>query len=406
MWGVLGSVLSHAPLPVFGAWGRGPLPTACGCGGCGRRDPSATPQSALLRARFARCEGATRALRRRGASCLGVGRPGLAALPSRTAHPWGVRPAPATNWLRVQGAGLWDPSPTPQRTLLRAGLARCGGSTLAWAWGVWYWALSHAQRHIIGACSQGPLPTCCGRGGVAWGCITEPNARALASWLCALCGRHQGAGGGGALAWVWGVRGWAPSHARPLVLGVCGGGPLSTGRGCGFPWYLLPCRGLSCVVRAPWVCGPRWPLLLGTCYCAVVIAGGVPLWRASWTPFGAPRLVRSGRSRCSGWLFRRRGAFSQPEGCRPRIYWAPAPGTCSPARYRAHCACHSPMPRQRRWARSVSYPFGTLRWGCPWRVPPASVLGCVRCGGSPCVDPVSDASGFPYLPSFNGGLGR
>ena len=27
------------------------------------------------------------------------------------------------------------------------------------------------------------------------------------------------------------------------------------------------------------------------------------------------------------------------------------------------------------------YPFETPRWGCPWRVPPASVLGCVPCGG-------------------------
>ena len=33
------------------------------------------------------------------------------------------------------------------------------------------------------------------------------------------------------------------------------------------------------------------------------------------------------------------------------------------------------------WARSASYPFGAPRRGCPWRVAPASVLGCVRCGG-------------------------
>ena len=40
------------------------------------------------------------------------------------------------------------------------------------------------------------------------------------------------------------------------------------------------------------------------------------------------------------------------------------------------------------------------------RVPLASVLGCVRCGGLACVDPVTDASGFPYRPSFDEGLGR
>ena len=28
----------------------------------------------------------------------------------------------------------------------------------------------------------------------------------------------------------------------------------------------------------------------------------------------------------------------------------------------------------------MSYLFGAPRWGCPWHVPPASVLGCVRCG--------------------------
>ena len=40
-------------------------------------------------------------------------------------------------------------------------------------------------------------------------------------------------------------------------------------------------------------------------------------------PRGAPRLVRSGRSRCSGRLYRRlrrRGAFRHPGGLRPRLY--------------------------------------------------------------------------------------
>ena len=100
----------------------------------------------------------------------------------------------------------------------------------------------------------------------------------------------------------------------------------------------------SCVVRASSVCRTRWPLL-GTCPRAVVVAGGVPL--ARW-----------------------------------------------------------PLPRQERWARSTSYPFGAPRWSCPWRVPSASVLGCVRCGGLACVDLVTDASGFTYSPFFSGGLSR
>ena len=54
------------------------------------------------------------------------------------------------------------------------------------------------------------------------------------------------------------------------------------------------------------------------------------------------------------------------------IYWAAAGGTWTPAENRALCACCWPLPRQRRWARSASYPFRAPRWGCPWRFPPAS----------------------------------
>ena len=50
--------------------------------------PSATPQRALLRAGFARCGGGMR-VPGRGASCLGVGRPGSSALPPPTTRPFG-----------------------------------------------------------------------------------------------------------------------------------------------------------------------------------------------------------------------------------------------------------------------------------------------------------------------------
>ena len=82
-----------------------------------------------------------------------------------------------------------------------------------------------------------------------------------------------------------------------------------------------------------------------------------------------------------------------------------ARGTWGPAEDRALCACRWPLPWQGRWARSASYPFGAPRWGFPWQVPPASVLGCVHCGGLACVGPVTDASHFPYRPSFDGVLG-
>ena len=245
------------------------------------------------------------------------------------------------------------------------------------------------------------------------GPVTNPTARALASWLCALGGRHVGARGGRRLPrCVASGVGRSPTPDRPSF-GACGRGPLPTGCGCGVrawgpgcPWYLLPCRRSLCVLCASRVCRTRWPWWLGTCPRALAVAGGVPLWRASWPRVGAPPLVRSGRSWCSGLLSRHRGAFPHPGGCRPRLYWVAARGTWRPAQNQAHCACRWPLPRQGLWARSASYPSGAPRWGCPWRVPPALVLGCVRCGGLACVDPVTDASGFPYRPAFDGGLGR
>ena len=47
------------------------------------------------------------------------------------------------------------------------------------------------------------------------------------------------------------------------------------------------------------------------------------------TPMAQP--VLSGRSRCSGRLSRRQGAFPHPGNLRPRIYWAAARGTLRPA---------------------------------------------------------------------------
>ena len=186
------------------------------------------------------------------------------------------------------------------------------------------------------------------------------------------------------------------SCTPPLLAGVCVVGvcaralvlapPRHSWLGCvvcglAVAWHLSLCRGSLCVVRAARVCGTRWPLLLCTCPRAVVVAGGVPLWHASWPRVGAPRLFRSGRSRCSGRFSCCRGAFPHPGGLRPRLYWVAARGTRRPAENRAPCFCRWPPPRRGRWAHSASYPSGAPRWGCPWRVPPASVLGCVRCGG-------------------------
>ena len=162
--------------------------------------------------------------------------------------------------------------------------------------------------------------------------------------------------------------------APPLLAGVCGvwvGCCLAPVR---VPWFV------ACCARSPGLWHPAtvaaWHL--SVCPCCGRRRASLACLVA---PRGAPRLVRSGCSRCSGRLSRRRGAFRHPGGLRPRLYWAAARGTRRPAENRAHCACRWPPPRRGRWARSASYPFGAPRCGCPWRVTPALVLGCVRCGG-------------------------
>ena len=165
-------------------------------------------------------------------------------------------------------------------------------------------------------------------------------------------------------------RGWVPS-GRALVDrdgGWCCLAPVPV------PWFG------ACCARSP---GLRHPAAVLAWHLSVCLGCGRR--RASLAclvaPRGAPRLVRSGHSRCSGRLSRRRGAFPQPGGWGPRLYWAGARGTRRPAENRANCACRWPPPRQGRWARSALCPFRAPQWGCPWQVPPAPVLGCVRCGG-------------------------
>ena len=264
-------------------------PLAVGAGGCGRGDPSPTPQRALFRAGFVRCGGSTRApgggrlLPGCGASgvwrsptpdCPPSGRAARAHYPPAVGagglRAWGPVTNPTARalaswlcalWGRQEGAregrlvpgcgasgfrssptpdcppsgwaagahypladgaggcGRGDPSPTPQCALLRAVGAACrcpGGALPAWLPGVRGRALSHPRLPALCASCRGPLPTGCGSGGLrAWGPVTNPRARALASWLCALWGQQEGPGGGAPLAWVWGVRGRTLSH--PLL---------------------------------------------------------------------------------------------------------------------------------------------------------------------------------------------
>ena len=125
-------------------------PLAVGAGGCGRGDPSPTPQHALWRAGFERCGGGTRAPLE-GRLLPGCGASGVGCSPTHDCQPsWRAAGAHYPLAVGAGGCGRGDPSPTPQRALLRAGFARCGGgmrvpggAPLAWVWGVRGRALSH-----------------------------------------------------------------------------------------------------------------------------------------------------------------------------------------------------------------------------------------------------------------------
>ena len=120
----------------------------------------------------------------------------------------GVRPGPTARTLASWLCALWGRHEGARGGHLWPG---CGASGVG---------RSPTPDHSsFPACGRGPLPAGCGCGGLrAWGPVTDPTARALASRLCALVGAAQGRLGGAPLAWVWGVRGGALSHPRPLVL--------------------------------------------------------------------------------------------------------------------------------------------------------------------------------------------
>ena len=233
--------------PSFGACGRGPLPTGWGCGGCGRGDPSPTPQRALLRAGLARCGGGTSAPGG-GASCLGAREPGSGALPPPTTHPF--RCAAGAHYPLAVGAGgagvgtCHQPHSARSCELaLRAwGAARgCpGGAPLAWVWGVWGRALSQPRPLVLSGVRPGPTTHWLrARGLRAWRPVTNPTASALASWFCALWERHEGARGGGASCPGVGRPGTSVSPPpRPLVLSGVRPGPASHS-----PW--MRCAGVG-----------------------------------------------------------------------------------------------------------------------------------------------------------------
>ena len=124
--------------------------------------------------------------------------------------------------------------------------------------GVFLWSLSASTLPVLSGV--------CGVGVCAW---VRVSAAARKSWLG-----------------CWGVCVclWARSACMPPFLA----GVVGLWVGCCLAPAPLPWLVACCASR---VRGPRWTLLLGTCPCALVGAGGVPLWRASW-----PRVVHRASS--------------------------------------------------------------------------------------------------------------
>ena len=197
-------------------------------GGVGRGEPSPTPQRALLRAGFARCEGGTSAPGG-GASCLHVGPLGFGALPRPTACPWGLRPGPATHWLSVWQVLAWGPVTNPK--------ARALGSWLCALWGRHEDARGGRLLPACGATRFGrsrppdrPSP---GEGGVGVGTRHQPHSARSCELTLRAVGPARGRPGGAPLACMSGVQGWALSHPQPPVPRACGQRPLPASFGCG-----------------------------------------------------------------------------------------------------------------------------------------------------------------------------
>ena len=420
VWGVWGRALSHPRLPALWAGWRGPLPTCCGCGGVRAWGPVTNPTARALAswlcALWGPQEGARGGRLLPGCGASGAGRSAIPDCP-----PSG-RVAGAHYPLAVGagGCGLGDPSPTPQRALLRAGFARCGGGTRApggappaWVWGVRGRALPHCRLPDLWAGCRGPLATGCWSGGVrAWGPVTNPTA----CWLCALWGRHDSARGEGLLpgCGASGV-GRSPSHDCPPSWRAAGAHyPLAVGAGGVRAWghvtnftaralaswlcalwgrhedargrRLLPGCGASGVGRSPSPDCPPSGRAAGAHYPLAVVVGGCGRGDPSPTP------QRAGFARCGG-------------GMRVPGGGPPLPGCGASGVGRSPTPDCPPSVR----AAGAHYPLAVGAGGCGRGdlSPTPQRAGFARCGGGMIVPggggplPRCGASGVGRSPTPN-----
>ena len=265
------SGVGRSPTPDCPPSGRAAgahYPLAVGAGGCGRGDPSPTPQRALLRACFARCGGGTRAPGG-GASCLGAGRPGWGALPPPTVRPLGGLPGPTTHWLWVRGgAGVGSrhqPHSTRSCVLwgrhegARGGrlLPGCGASGVGRSPN----PDCPPSGRAAGARFSLAVGAVCGRGDpVVLGTLSRAAVRRL---LCALPWLAAPAGRCGLapvlVPWLWSAACLSGVPRGPALVRRSSSGPVALGAPVGFPVAVVPSptRGAVAPGFTGWLRGAR-----------------------------------------------------------------------------------------------------------------------------------------------------
>ena len=184
-----------------------------------------------------------------------------------------------------------------------------------------------------------------------------------------------------------------PQHG----LGSLPGAHTSIRTAAGIAWHLFLCRGPLHVVHSVCVCGTRSPLLLGTCPCPLVVACGLALC-------AAPRPVWSLSVLWSAVL----------------VLWCLSPvQELSLPDLLGGCAGHVEAGRE---SGSFCLPLAPAEAGAPGSLCDIPVQGpamglsvAAPSGFGPRlralqwfagVDPVTDASSFPYRLFLDGGLGR
>ena len=139
------------------------------------------------------------------------------------------------------GCRRGDPSPTPQRALLRDGFARCGGGTRAPGVGASCLGVGRPGSGALRPPTARPLGGLPGptthwpwvRGGAGVGTRHQTHSARGCEMVLRSVGAARGRPGGAPPASVWGVRGRALSEPRLPALWAGCWGPLPTGCGCG-----------------------------------------------------------------------------------------------------------------------------------------------------------------------------